>query len=111
MFRPVLPVIEYYLNYDYIAQELCKNKDRPYLECDGRCYLEEQLSKTEGSENPQKPIALVPINLKDYPVSTLDFYKVQLPVFKHIIIKDQFIYSKNISTDSPLSKVFRPPIF
>ena len=39
VFRPVAPVIDYIFNYDYIADELCVNRDRPELNCNGRCYL------------------------------------------------------------------------
>mgnify|MGYP000976592457 CR=1 FL=1 len=33
MVRPLVPIIEYHANYDYIATVLCENKDKPYLEC------------------------------------------------------------------------------
>jgi len=74
MVRPILPVVEYYMNYDYISKELCENKDKPYLECNGTCYLEKQMSKIDPISHDQKPISNIPINLKDYPISTLDFF-------------------------------------
>ena len=43
--RPVLPVLDYALNYDYIVEELCVNRDRPELECNGRCYLMQALAE------------------------------------------------------------------
>lgn len=52
--RPLMPVVEYLVAYDYIVQELCVNTDRPELECDGTCYLREQIAKEMGStiDNP-----------------------------------------------------------
>lgn len=37
--KPVMPLLEYAINKDYIAQMLCVNKDRAEKECQGRCYL------------------------------------------------------------------------
>lgn len=78
MVRPVMPLVEYYLNYDYISQELCENKDKPYLECNGYCYVEKQLKKIDPIQQDQKPITSSTISLKDYPISTLDFCKINI---------------------------------
>jgi len=43
--RPVMPFIEYEINKKYIAEVLCKNKDRPEMHCNGKCYLKKQLKK------------------------------------------------------------------
>ena len=70
MVRPLVPIMEYYANYDYIATVLCENRDRPYLECNGKCYLEKQLKKTNHTNHNHK--STVPqINFDDYPISTL----------------------------------------
>lgn len=44
--RPVLPYIEYSLLRDYIAKNLCINRDKPKSTCDGKCFLNEQLKKS-----------------------------------------------------------------
>jgi hypothetical protein len=44
--RPVLPFIEYSLLKDYIAKNLCINKDVPESTCDGKCFLNDQLKKS-----------------------------------------------------------------
>lgn len=38
------------LNRDYIAKNLCVNKDKPKLNCNGQCYLAKQLKATEEKE-------------------------------------------------------------
>tara|TARA_B100000929_G_scaffold276012_1_gene250364 strand:+ start:1041 stop:1409 length:369 start_codon:yes stop_codon:yes gene_type:complete len=45
VFRPVAPLLDYMVNYDYIADELCVNRDRPELNCNGRCYLMNALAE------------------------------------------------------------------
>lgn len=39
----------YEINKDYIAAELCENKDKPELQCAGKCYLKKQIDKVEES--------------------------------------------------------------
>jgi hypothetical protein len=43
--KPFWPVVDYMLNYDYIVENLCENRDKPQLKCNGKCYLSKQLSK------------------------------------------------------------------
>ncbi len=43
--KPLWPLAEYVVNYDYIVENLCENKDKPQLNCDGKCYLAKQLAK------------------------------------------------------------------
>ena len=58
--KPILPVLEYAVNYDYIVTNLCENKSKPELKCNGKCHLTKQLAKASesGSENsPEKKIS------------------------------------------------------
>ncbi|MDN3596660.1 hypothetical protein [Zunongwangia endophytica] len=52
--KPVFPVVDYVLNYDYIAKELCENKERPELACNGKCYLMQALAEASEEESEQK---------------------------------------------------------
>ena len=49
LFKPVFPVLEYFVNYDYIVKELCENLAKPELKCNGKCHLTKELAKA--SEN------------------------------------------------------------
>ncbi|MCH4823882.1 hypothetical protein ML462_11935 [Gramella lutea] len=51
--RPAFPVVEYVLNYDYIATELCENKELVELECNGKCYLMKSLAEAASEESQQ----------------------------------------------------------
>ncbi|MGL2967202.1 hypothetical protein [Flavobacterium sp. XGLA_31] len=53
--KPVFPVIEYIVNYDYIAKVLCVNKDKPMMHCNGKCHLMKQLAKEAENEKPIVP--------------------------------------------------------
>ncbi|WP_417362351.1 hypothetical protein [Galbibacter sp.] len=64
MLRPVMPVFDYVINQDYIAEYLCINKDKPEIHCDGKCYLMEMLAE----QNQQKKQNLPAIDLREYPI-------------------------------------------
>ena len=51
-FKPVFPVLEYMVNYDYIARELCENKNKPELNCNGQCYLMKSLAEEAEKQLP-----------------------------------------------------------
>lgn len=71
-FRPAIPFLEYWLNYDYIVNELCENKDKPQIHCDGKCHLNKELAKNNSNSDSQEfklqnllgTPALLPISLE-----------------------------------------------
>ena len=50
--KPILPVFEYVLNYDYIVKELCENKAKPAMKCNGKCHLMKELAKASENDTP-----------------------------------------------------------
>ena len=43
-------VAYYRINRDYIAENLCVNRDKPMLNCNGQCYLAKKLKAAEEKE-------------------------------------------------------------
>ena len=72
LLRPLWPVTEYVLNYSYIVTNLCENKDRPQMKCDGKCYLAKMFAKDSEEEhkNPFAENRLMEICLFLYPNKT-----------------------------------------
>lgn len=50
--KPIFPVFDYIVNYEYISKELCINKDKPVLKCNGKCHLMKELAKASENEKP-----------------------------------------------------------
>lgn len=50
--KPLLPVLDYVINYDYIVKELCENKAKPELKCNGKCHLMKEMAKAAENEKP-----------------------------------------------------------
>ena len=45
---------EFKSNQAYIAANLCENRDRPELNCEGKCYLMKKLKAAEDKEKKQE---------------------------------------------------------
>jgi hypothetical protein len=50
--KPIFPVIDYAVNYEYISKVLCENKAKPKLQCNGKCHLMKELAKAAENEKP-----------------------------------------------------------
>ena len=110
LLKPVLPVVDYVVNYDYISTVLCINKAKPKLQCNGKCHLMKELAKTSESETPissNKKIASQELEIlffeeiKSFKIASNFFDKIQLLNSNY-----SNLYSY-LNSDS----VFRPPIF
>jgi len=108
MIKPLVPVMVYYANYDYIVTELCENRDKPYMQCNGNCYLEALKKRVEPIEN-KTPQNTVPLNMNEYPISTLDFdtYSVVVPDYSNKLKTPNF--SKHFVISEYSFSIFHPP--
>lgn len=52
--QPVLPFLQYQINYRFISGTLCENKNQPKKHCNGKCYLTKQLKKNAEQEQPNE---------------------------------------------------------
>ncbi|MET3034987.1 hypothetical protein ABXT08_02680 [Chryseobacterium sp. NRRL B-14859] len=109
VFRPLIPVVEYAVNYDYIKEVLCINKNKPELHCNGKCYLSKELAKTNDTES-------LPLGkTKNSGQKILDIYI--LPAITEITYSERslffnfnFIYEADYSFLF-LKSIFKPPVF
>lgn len=73
MLRPISPFIEYALNYEYISEILCINKENTEMNCDGKCYLTKELNK-QSEENKTNATL---INLEEYPIGFIHIISLE----------------------------------
>ncbi len=64
MTRPIIPLVDYLVNQDFIAEFLCINKEKVELNCKGKCYLMQQLQKQQDEKRANLPR----IAMEDYPI-------------------------------------------
>jgi len=105
--RPIMPFIEYEINKKYIAEVLCKNKDKLEMHCNGKCYLKKQLKKA--NEIPEdQPLSAPVINIREL-ITLLS--EIKLQCLKQIDINKTIVpYIVNYSFLF-YNKIFHPPKF
>ena len=104
MLRPLIPLADYLIHQDYIAEFLCINKDVPEMQCKGKCQLTKRLE--EQKEEKQKNLPR--IQLEDYPIGFVKI--IQLKLKNNInALHNIFSYKESYSYLS-ISEIFRPPI-
>lgn len=96
----------FYLNRAKIAAELCENKDKVELACDGLCVLEKRLSEAQNHEQDQQRsyIEDLPIN---YLITQIIGVKENFPVMPLLKLKITWIL--NSVYLQFLFDVFHPP--
>src|ERR1700742_2206908 len=66
------------LNHDYIAKNLCVNRNKPWLHCNGRCYFMQKLKQVQENEKKQANqdnLNRLEVSFFQSPV-TFDFLKI-----------------------------------
>lgn len=109
VFRPLIPLMEYAVNYNYISTVLCINKSKPELHCNGKCYLSKELSKTNNSDSS-------PLNKtknsgqKILDICTLPEITSVQNAEKFLSVNFNFLY-ETVYSFLFLKHIFKPPVF
>lgn len=104
MVKPVMPVLEYLYNQDFIAEVLCINKDKPMLNCDGKCYLAKMIKEQQNEKQHQD---LPSADLREYPIGFVYILGYQ---FITADLKNKGVISwKNLKQGNYTTTIFHPP--
>ncbi|SHL62495.1 hypothetical protein SAMN05444360_10394 [Chryseobacterium carnipullorum] len=109
VFRPLIPLVEYAVNYNYISTVLCINKSKPELHCNGKCYVSKELAKTNDSDssplNKTKSSGQKIIDICTLP-EIISIQKAE----KFLSVNFNFLYETAYSFLF-LKHIFKPPVF
>ncbi|KAB5491471.1 hypothetical protein [Flagellimonas sp.] len=108
-FKPIVPYVEYAFNYDYISTVLCVNKEKPKLNCDGKCYLAKMLAESE-TNNPEKGIPVAQLDLLFIPLYFQEALHVAFANFQGNHEKKNFVIPNNEYSYSFSQHLLKPPI-
>ena len=106
MVRPIAPVLEYVINEDYIAEFLCVNQNKKELQCRGKCYLMQQISK----QNEEKGQNLPKIAMEEYPIGFVNLLAMPQKKSEIGLVEINFTYLNPYSFLFT-STSFHPPNF
>jgi len=100
-------VAYYRVNRDFIAKNLCVNRDKPMLNCNGQCYLAKKLKAAE-----EKELKSNSERLEKMPEVVLSFQAIQ-PVFTTRFTALELVENHFTSTEffpsSAAKGFFHPP--
>lgn len=110
----VVPVVylDFELNKEYIIQNLCENRFKPELKCNGKCYLAKQLHKiaedkaskeADRQEQSFKKLLEETFHHENF-VFTQTFRSVSY------VVQNNFFYQMS-HYSTLISSLFRPPCF
>ncbi len=98
------------LNIDYFVENYCVNKNRPELQCNGKCYLMEQLSVSKEQQRNQNATnagltlieAFIPLFMESYVDFSFQYYEhhIKSQILSPFYLKDSLI----------IKEMLRPPI-
>lgn len=107
--KPFWPVMDYMVNYDYIVNNLCENKDKPEMNCNGKCHLGKELAKEAGTDdnNPlnsktsktEIPQVIISENISEF----------QFASETEIAAPKEIGYKPVLHTSLFISKILHPP--
>lgn len=108
VFRPVVPVMDYLIDYEYISTVLCINKDKPELECNGKCFLMQELAKVadEQQHESTKKLCAISFSILFYCQNT-QFEFIDTTAVYLVLVADSYqelVLQDFINTD------FKPPL-
>ena len=105
--RSVLPLLDYAVNYDYISTQLCENRARPELRCNGKCYVKKEILKF--SENQNAKESKVQIKSIDvFVVNEISEFKADFSVEKNV--ENNFQNCFNLRVKPFDESIFHPPL-
>lgn len=113
-FRPAYYVgqLAYYgLNIDYIIEKYCVNKDKPTLQCNGKCHLAEKIQAINISDTGTEEAPLRSINIIDAFIPVFSISKHSNTTFGFIPSKELKSFSQYKNNYSYLfsKENLRPP--
>lgn len=58
--------LQYQLNKEFIAANLCENKAKPQLQCEGKCHLKKQIEKNSDTPNPSGEKSNIKLSISEF---------------------------------------------
>lgn len=109
-FQPVaklLAVAWYQVNKTYIAKNLCENRNKPKMHCNGKCQLRKKLQQLEQEHSKQSsaPVKIDKLENSDCVLLNLYPILIKYTAFKkyvYAIYNDCYVYAYS-------NKLLKPP--
>jgi hypothetical protein len=105
-FTSWLIVVEYIINKEYIANNLCVNKEKPKLHCQGKCQLMKKMAEEEKQTSSNSQTG-GKIKMSD----VLFTHNLPVPALNELLKQVPEFYSNYLAKTSTgsFTSIFHPP--
>ena len=111
LLKPLFPLVDYAINKDFIAKNLCENRDKPMMNCNGKCHLAKELKKANTENQSEGNTAKGSQNQEENLVHTNNFISFNIENSTLKITNNYFSANNNTLPSSYLKDIFHPPKF
>lgn len=110
----VVPVIylDYQLRKDYIISTLCENRNRPKLNCNGKCYLAKRIAEAAKQEQKQAESDFLAKLLSAQAPVSAEFLTHFIPTPRNVELLPAvtFNFSNPFNGRNLVLDIFHPPL-
>lgn len=106
LIHPILPVVEYVVNYDYIANVLCINKEKEASTCNGKCHLGKEIAKDYDNNTKKNKPVKAEFNFGLFFQGLAIF---QIDLFEYTFNKTRFKSIRTFTHTAYTQKLLQPP--
>lgn len=101
-------MLYYQLNIDYIIETYCINKEKPELQCNGKCHLAQQLRAVNPSDQSSETVTI--LHESFFPVFSEKPLDLNIKSLVISLKRQKIISSQKGYFNSFEYRHFRPPI-
>ena len=108
----VIPLLylDFEIRRDYIVANLCVNRNRPMMNCNGKCYLAKRIAALEEQEKRQAEKSYMS-QLMDHVMDSRIHYNITPQFFSFEVLSDiTFTYSSPFTARIAVDEIFHPPL-
>lgn len=107
-FKDILTIVHFYHAQAEISEKFCQNRDKPELQCKGKCYLAKKLKIQK--DTPDAPLSKTNqvIEHIQIPIFVESIYEVSInwvaPLKSYLLNRTHLLYQSKF-----LDRIFHPP--
>ncbi len=108
----VIPLLylDFEIRREYIVANLCENRNRPQMHCDGKCYLAKRIAALDEQEKRQAEKTYMSRLIDQVMDQRADFSLTQPTVVVELLPGAIFAHASSFTPHWAVDDIFHPPL-
>lgn len=108
----VIPLLylDFEMRREYIVNNLCENKNRPQMHCDGKCYLAKRIASLKEQEKRQAEKSYMSRLIDQVMDYRSDFSIKKQPIVVELLPRATFLVTSFFTPRVSVDDIFHPPL-